>query len=150
MKSSIFSDITPCNPLKVNRRFGGICCLHLLSRASACHLLSRWFLAWLIPQPWRWRRHVPPKRRLTFNGLHGVISKKTELFRFFILTILSSGIWRHMVRRFALFKKMLILPHRQLTKIENYRLGTAVDHHLKNLKDYHFCCIWKPLVFRVL
>jgi hypothetical protein len=24
-------------------------------------------------RPWRWRRYVPPKRRLTFNGLHGVI-----------------------------------------------------------------------------
>jgi hypothetical protein len=22
-------------------------------------------------RPWRWRRHVPPKRRLIFNGLHG-------------------------------------------------------------------------------
>jgi hypothetical protein len=31
----------------------------------------------------RWqdgRRHVPPKRRLTFNGLYGVISLKTEVF----------------------------------------------------------------------
>jgi hypothetical protein len=58
MKSSIFRDITP----------------------SACHLLSRWFLAWLILRPWRWRQHVPSKRRLTFNGLHGVISQKIELF----------------------------------------------------------------------
>jgi hypothetical protein len=24
--------------------------------------------------------HVPPKRRLTLNGLHGIISQKTELF----------------------------------------------------------------------
>jgi hypothetical protein len=38
------------------------------------------FLAWLILRPWRWRRHVPPKHRFTFNGLHGVISQKTELF----------------------------------------------------------------------
>jgi hypothetical protein len=43
-------------------------------------LLSRWFLAWLIFRSWRRRRHVPPKRRLTFNGLHGVISQKTEPF----------------------------------------------------------------------
>jgi hypothetical protein len=28
----------------------------------------------------RWRRRVPPKRRLTFNGLHGVIPQETELF----------------------------------------------------------------------
>jgi hypothetical protein len=47
---------------------------------SACHLLSRWFLARLTLRPCKWRRHVPPKRRLTYNGLHGVISQKMELF----------------------------------------------------------------------
>jgi hypothetical protein len=26
-----------------------------------------------------WRRHVPPKNRLTFNGLYGVISRKIIL-----------------------------------------------------------------------
>jgi hypothetical protein len=30
-------------------------------------------------RPWRWRRHFPPKRQSTFNGLHGVIPQKTEL-----------------------------------------------------------------------
>jgi hypothetical protein len=25
-------------------------------------------------------RHVPPKRRLNFNGIHGVVSQKIELF----------------------------------------------------------------------
>jgi hypothetical protein len=43
-----------------------------------CHLLSRYH-AVLIP-PWRWRRYVPPKLLLTFNGLHGVISQKKVLF----------------------------------------------------------------------
>jgi hypothetical protein len=33
------------------------------------------FPAWLILRPW-WRWHVLPKRRFTFNGLHGVISQK--------------------------------------------------------------------------
>jgi hypothetical protein len=47
---------------------------------TACHLLSSWFFARLIFRAWRWRRYVPPKRRLTFTGLHGVISQKTELF----------------------------------------------------------------------
>jgi hypothetical protein len=28
MKTSVFWDITPCNPLKVGRRFGGTCRLH--------------------------------------------------------------------------------------------------------------------------
>jgi hypothetical protein len=31
-------------------------------------------------RPWRWRRYVPPKHRLTLNGLHGVISQKMLLF----------------------------------------------------------------------
>jgi hypothetical protein len=46
----------------------------------ASYLLSRWVLAWLILRPWRWRRHGAPKRRLTLNGLHAVISQKIELF----------------------------------------------------------------------
>jgi hypothetical protein len=41
---------------------------------------SRWFLAWLTVRRSRWRWHITPKRRLTFNGLHGVISQKTVLF----------------------------------------------------------------------
>jgi hypothetical protein len=32
IKSSIFWDITPCSPLKLNQRFGGTCCLHLHGR----------------------------------------------------------------------------------------------------------------------
>jgi hypothetical protein len=42
---------------------------------STCHLLSHWFLVWLILRPWRWRRYVPPKCWLTCNGLHSVISQ---------------------------------------------------------------------------
>jgi hypothetical protein len=32
MKSNIFWDITPCSPLKINRRFGGTYRLHLQGR----------------------------------------------------------------------------------------------------------------------
>jgi hypothetical protein len=34
----------------------------------------------LILLSWRWRWYISPKRRLTFNGLHDVISQKTVLF----------------------------------------------------------------------
>jgi hypothetical protein len=51
IKKSIYWDITPCSPLKVN-------------------LLSWWFVARLILRPWRWRRRFAPKRWLIFNGLH--------------------------------------------------------------------------------
>jgi hypothetical protein len=49
-------------------------------RVEKSHLLSHWFLLSLFFRPWRWRRYVPPKCRLTPNGLHGVISQKMGLF----------------------------------------------------------------------
>jgi hypothetical protein len=45
MKSSVFWDITPCSPLKANRRFGGTCRLHLQGRRisrSRNQRESRW------------------------------------------------------------------------------------------------------------
>jgi hypothetical protein len=48
-------------------------------------LLHPYLFSWLIIQPWRWRRHIPPKRQLTFNGLQNVISQKIELFTNWVL-----------------------------------------------------------------
>jgi hypothetical protein len=48
--------------------------------SSAYYHLSLFFLARLILRTRRLRRHVPLKRRLTFDGRIGVISQKTELF----------------------------------------------------------------------
>jgi hypothetical protein len=91
MKSTNFWDISPCSPLKVNRRFGRTYRLHLQGRISRaryqrdnrwqaeCHLLSRWYLVRLI-RPWRWRQYLLPKRQLTFSVLNGVISKKIVPF----------------------------------------------------------------------
>jgi hypothetical protein len=39
-------------------------------------LHSGFLLDWLIIQPWKWRRHVPPKLQLNFNILHSVMSQK--------------------------------------------------------------------------
>jgi hypothetical protein len=74
MKSSVVWDIKSCSPLKVNRSFG--------ETGSEVILLpaSRWFLACIILRPWRWKLYFPPKHRLTFSELHGVISQKIELF----------------------------------------------------------------------
>jgi hypothetical protein len=60
------------SPLQVNRRFRRTCRLHL--ELARLILWSRW-----------WMRHVPPKRRLTSNGPHGVIAQKIELFESAIL-----------------------------------------------------------------
>jgi hypothetical protein len=76
MKSSSFWDITVCSPLKVNQqRFKETC-----RKQAACHLLLCWFLTRLILRPWKMKVYVPPKRRSTFNRLHGVISQKIILF----------------------------------------------------------------------
>jgi hypothetical protein len=65
MNSSISWDTTPRSPLKVNRRFGGTCRLHLQRRR--------------ISQA-RNQRESGGKQslisRLAFNGIHGVISQK--------------------------------------------------------------------------
>jgi hypothetical protein len=44
------------------------------------HLLSLWFLVWLIFDSEDEENMFLPKRHLTFNGLHGVISQKIVLF----------------------------------------------------------------------
>jgi hypothetical protein len=41
---------------------------------------SYWFLVRLILRSWKWRLYVPPKRQPIYNGPHGIISKKIELF----------------------------------------------------------------------
>jgi hypothetical protein len=73
LKNTIFWAVTPCSPLKVNRHFGGTCRLYLQDRRinwARYHRQSRWQV-----RPSRWRQYVSPKRRLTCNGLHGVISQ---------------------------------------------------------------------------
>jgi hypothetical protein len=77
MKSSVFLDMTPCSPLKVNWRSEGTYHLHLqgqrISQARNQHE-SRW-----KAEDGRW--HVPQKCQLTLNGLHAIMSQKIELFR---------------------------------------------------------------------
>jgi hypothetical protein len=69
LKSIIFWDMTTCSPLSVNWRFGGTYNLNLQGRRNK-----------FSKKPASKRRYVPPKRRLTLNGLHGVISQKIILF----------------------------------------------------------------------
>jgi hypothetical protein len=48
------------------------------------------FLLNFFLRRWRWRRYVPPKRRLTFNGLHIVISHRCENLRSYMNVKYSS------------------------------------------------------------
>jgi hypothetical protein len=75
-KSSVFWNIMPFSPLKINRCFGGLCRLHLQgwktnqarNQCEADNKQSRW----------RWQ--ALPKLLLNFDGLHGITSHKTEFF----------------------------------------------------------------------
>jgi hypothetical protein len=78
MKCSICWDITPCSPLKVSTFWRKMSPPSSGPKNKPSLLpASRWFLARLIIRLRRWR-HIPPKRRLTFNGLYDVISRKTQ------------------------------------------------------------------------
>jgi hypothetical protein len=89
----------PCSPLKINRRFGGTCLHHESQRIShtrnyqSLSSASSWFLTWFILRPWRWRRHVPQKRGLIVNGLHGVISQKMCLHNHCCKNLKSWRFW---------------------------------------------------------
>jgi hypothetical protein len=72
MKISVFCDTSPRSPLRINRRFGKTCRLHLQKETSMKQAENSTLL--------RWKRHVPQKRRLILNGLLGDTSQKTELF----------------------------------------------------------------------
>jgi hypothetical protein len=52
----------------------------ILSPKMTSTCLFAGFLLNLFLRPWRWRRYVPPKRRLTLNGLYGVVCQKMILF----------------------------------------------------------------------
>jgi hypothetical protein len=107
-KSTIFWDITPCGPLKANWRFGGTYCLHLQDRETSRarnQVESRWqaglwwFLARLIYRSRKWRRYIPPKRRLSLNGLHGVISQKTVVLSLLFVVYLMTLTVTHITSR---------------------------------------------------
>jgi hypothetical protein len=74
-------DVKKRKILSLSLRFGGTMRLRLHGRriSRVTPPASCWSLAWLSLRPWMWW-HVTPRRRLTFNGLHGVISQKIELF----------------------------------------------------------------------
>jgi hypothetical protein len=87
--------------------------------SSACHLLSRGFFTRLILRPWRRRRYVSPERRLTFKGLHGVISQKTVIFR--LLSVPTT-----------FFSIHLSYPRRKITVTQMY-VKEIINHSMPSL-----------------
>jgi hypothetical protein len=80
----LIMQFSPCSPLEVNRYFGGTPHSssvsknkpwrnHHESKDKQNSTCNWWVFAGLIL---RRRRHVPPKRRLTFNRLHNFVPQK--------------------------------------------------------------------------
>jgi hypothetical protein len=87
--------VTPCSPSEVNGLSGGTYRLHLhgwrvsqTSNQQYDGLLD--YKSTLQPR-W-WKQDIPPKRRLTFNGMHLIISQNIELFVTTAVSALSIAI----------------------------------------------------------
>jgi hypothetical protein len=79
MKSHIFWGITPCGPLKINTFR-----TNMSPPSSGSELATCFMLVSCLASSSTLKMEaicVPPKRRLTFNRLHGVISHKIGLFK---------------------------------------------------------------------
>jgi hypothetical protein len=92
MKSSVYPDISPCSPLKVNRLFGGKYWLHLQDRriskgrnrtkqtGCACYMLHYGFLPGLLFEPEDGGDMFVRNVTWLYSGLRGVKSQTIELF----------------------------------------------------------------------
>jgi hypothetical protein len=103
MNSSILWNIMPCSLLKVNRRFRGTWHLQLqgqrINKAINQHdsraLLATCFdVGFLLgySSTLKTRGNIPPKCRLSCNGLHGIIYHKIEFLKKLLLLFLFSRI----------------------------------------------------------
>jgi hypothetical protein len=86
LKSSVFWSITSCNPVKVNRCFGGKDHIHLhgqrISQERDQHVLppSFWSFALLTSRHWRCKWYFPLKHWLTFTWPYSITTQNLELF----------------------------------------------------------------------
>jgi hypothetical protein len=80
----ILCSATPHNLLNVSLRFETIWRLHFqcwkINYLQFLLPVSGWLIDWFILLSRKWIRHIPPKRRLTSNWLHHVISSMIEHF----------------------------------------------------------------------
>jgi hypothetical protein len=84
----------------------------------------RFWLNLFLP-PWRWRRYVPPKRRLKLNGLNGVIFQKTLLLAGFGWTYFF-----HPEDGGDMFlRNVRFCPKEVATKFKNLRNSWTTQHH---------------------
>jgi hypothetical protein len=81
MKNSVFCDIMPSSPLKIDQHFGVRWHIDLqVWRVNQIGNKQSYYLLWLILEYWKWRSNVPLKHQLTLDRQHNIISQKMELF----------------------------------------------------------------------
>jgi hypothetical protein len=134
--------------VEANRCFRGTCRLYLqglkvsqtMTTAASC-----WFLAWLTFQPWKWRRHVPPKCRLTFTGLHDDMFHEIQFFMCFTCSSLS---FLHFPSFPSSYLPLLfiLLPFSLSSQNWSLQLTIVLLHSFQNAFFTHQCTaatIWK-------
>jgi hypothetical protein len=104
---------------------------------------SDWFLACIILWPWKWKRHVPPKRRLTLNGLRGVISQNIELSRSWTGSSDWSFSWPffsvpEIIHSGPLLSTFLTINYHKLVLFVNIHLGSL--YRTNSLRIWHTVC----------
>jgi hypothetical protein len=79
LKSPIFWDIMPCSQLRISRRFGATCRLHQSEQLLLAVFMMLVSCLAYSSTP-KMEAICSSKRRLTLNGLHGVVSHMIGLF----------------------------------------------------------------------
>jgi hypothetical protein len=147
VKSTIFWDITPCTPLKVNGRFRETCRLHLQGRrkqvANRCHLLSCWFLAQLnfstlkmeaicssktsVDTRWSTQRYIPTTSNPTPSNLATVTAQAL---------LVISGISLFYIRVYKDSIQIYILPRNHMHQLVTEEIYAFKVRFQRTI----FCC----------
>jgi hypothetical protein len=97
MKYTVLWVVTLCSS-ETAKRFWVTCRLNLQGRKASKATNQPdvcWFLDWLSFRPWRWRRYVPPKRRV-LSELYGVTPQMSLVFTFLFMFIET---WRKYMKQ---------------------------------------------------
>jgi hypothetical protein len=109
---SVFSEMTSCSPLKINRLFEEINHFHFQGRRISqrrkelitCYLPHTCSLLGFFFRSWIWRPQIPLKIRLNFNGLYGFISLKIEFFIITTVRTQNSASFRYTILNIGYFE----------------------------------------------
>jgi hypothetical protein len=160
MNTSIFWDITPCSPLKVNGRFVETSPSSSGSKnktskkmevvwysetsvdfqrttwqtelATCFHSKSLSYIT--VLRLWRWRRYVFPKRQLTFSGLLGKQRSSPPFSLFFLMLFFDSEDGGNLFLRNVRWFSADYMENRACRLLSLWFIRTAGKGYSSNLK----------------